>query len=187
VSRQVQFAATFSAQSLNFRSAISLRICRVQDINQSLVDDGLVEKEKIGGSNYYWSFPGKKDRETQIRYKALIETNAQLNQKLLEAEAKLADARRGREETEDGDRAKKLFKLAKLKTDMNSAQAEMETLKENDPQTLADLGKELKLVKEAAERWTDNIFACKIYLVSPIGLINTTSFLVIGVTTALSF
>ena len=151
------------------------------------MDDGLVEKEKIGGSNYYWSFPGKKDRETQIRYKALIETNAQLNQKLLEAEAKLADARRGREETEDGDRAKKLFKLAKLKTDMNSAQAEMETLKENDPQTLADLGKELKLVKEAAERWTDNIFACKIYLVSPIGLINTTSFLVIGVTTALSF
>ena len=26
---------------------------------QSLVDDSLVELEKIGSSNYYWSFPSK--------------------------------------------------------------------------------------------------------------------------------
>eukprot|EP00957_Ditylum_brightwellii_P110959 8462377-Ditylum_brightwellii.AAC.1 len=33
----------------------------VADVNQGLVDDGLVDKEKIGGSNYFWSFPAKKD------------------------------------------------------------------------------------------------------------------------------
>lgn len=31
----------------------------VQDVNQSLVDDGLVDMDKIGASNFYWSFPSK--------------------------------------------------------------------------------------------------------------------------------
>lgn len=29
----------------------------VKDVLQSLVDDNLVAKEKIGTSNYFWSFP----------------------------------------------------------------------------------------------------------------------------------
>lgn len=31
----------------------------IKDIVQSLVDDSLVEMEKIGSSNYFWSFPSK--------------------------------------------------------------------------------------------------------------------------------
>ena len=30
-----------------------------QDINQSLVDDSLVDVDKIGASNFFWSFPSK--------------------------------------------------------------------------------------------------------------------------------
>lgn len=30
-----------------------------QDVNQSLVDDGLVDMDKIGPSNFFWSFPSK--------------------------------------------------------------------------------------------------------------------------------
>ena len=30
----------------------------VKDVLQSLVDDGLVKCEKIGTSNYFWSYPG---------------------------------------------------------------------------------------------------------------------------------
>lgn len=33
--------------------------CMVQDINQALVDDGLVDMDKIGSSNFFWSFPSK--------------------------------------------------------------------------------------------------------------------------------
>ena len=28
--------------------------CSIADVNQALVDDSLVDKEKIGGSNYFW-------------------------------------------------------------------------------------------------------------------------------------
>lgn len=31
----------------------------VKDVLQSLVDDGLVDCERIGTSNYYWAFPSK--------------------------------------------------------------------------------------------------------------------------------
>lgn len=30
-----------------------------QEVNQSLVDDGLVDLDKIGASNFFWSFPSK--------------------------------------------------------------------------------------------------------------------------------
>jgi predicted transcriptional regulator len=30
----------------------------VKDVVQGLVDDGLVESERIGTSIYYWSYPG---------------------------------------------------------------------------------------------------------------------------------
>ena len=31
----------------------------VKDILQGLVDDGMVDSERIGTSNYYWSYPSK--------------------------------------------------------------------------------------------------------------------------------
>ena len=45
-----------------------------------------------------------------------------------------------------------------MKKEKEVLEKELEGLKENDPQALADLEKEFKLVKEAAHRWTDNIF-----------------------------
>ena len=31
----------------------------VKEVLQSLVDDGLVDTDRIGTSNYFWSFPSK--------------------------------------------------------------------------------------------------------------------------------
>ena len=31
----------------------------VKDVLQSLVDDGMVDQEKVGTSNYFWAFPSK--------------------------------------------------------------------------------------------------------------------------------
>ena len=136
----------------------SLFKCSVADINNSLIDDGLVDKEKIGGSNFFWSFPGKKDRMLQLEHDKVLQQIETSKIKITEAESKLADAKRGRED-EDGERPKKLARLGELKKEKETLEAELKTLKENDPQALADLEKELKLVTEAAHRWTDNIFS----------------------------
>jgi Mnd1 HTH domain len=41
-------------------ACITLLICcrnTTQDVNQELVNDGLVDTDKIGASNFFWSFP----------------------------------------------------------------------------------------------------------------------------------
>ena len=101
----------------------------------------------------------------QLKYEHTLSNIEALKVKVAEAEAKMADARRGREEDEHGERAKKLAKLVELENEKKAREKELEALQENDPQVLADLEKELQLVKEAAYRWTDNIFNCKSYLV----------------------
>ena len=157
-------------------------------MNQSLVDDGLVDKEKIGGTNYFWSFPGKRDRMLQLQHEETLVNIERLKEQITEANAKLADAKRGREEEEDGDnkensRASKLARLAELEQSNKKAQVELEKLQQNDPQMLADLEKELKLVTEAANRWTDNIFACKSYLTKKRGMSSKEACRILGITT----
>lgn len=132
------------------------------DINQSLVDDGLVDKEKIGGSNYFWSFPAKMDRKMELQHQKAIEHIETLKQSIAETEAALMDAKRGREETDPEDetttgthctadpptRATKLARLEEIAKEKAACEKELEALRENDPQVLADLEKELQLVHQ---------------------------------------
>ena len=161
----------------------------IQDINQGLIDDALVDKAKIGGSNFFWSFKSKKDRMAQIQHEKTIKAIEELKPRVAEAEARLLDAKRGREDDSEeesgnseeqnddteatvvmGSRAKKLARLTELGKQKSVLEKELEKLKENDPAALADLEKELQLVTQAAHRWTDNIFECKSYLVKKRGM-----------------
>uniref|UniRef100_A0A6S9AKJ2 Meiotic nuclear division protein 1 homolog n=1 Tax=Ditylum brightwellii TaxID=49249 RepID=A0A6S9AKJ2_9STRA len=158
----------------------------VADVNQGLVDDGLVDKEKIGGSNYFWSFPAKKDRIVQIKHEQTLQSITSLQTKISASSAKLADAKRGRED-EDGERSRKLARLAELDKERKAAQSELEKLKENDPRAIADLEKELKFVTEAANRWTDNIFQCKSYLTKKRGLHSKEANRILQITDAFDY
>jgi len=164
----------------------SILIChtdefRIADINQNLVDDNLVDKDKIGGSNYFWSFPAKKDRQNQLAHEETLKVIERLQSQIADAQAKLADAKRGREDDESGERAKKMARRAELKAAKKAAEEELEKLKENDPQAIADLEAELKFVKEAANRWTDNIFGCQDYLVKKRGMPKKEAFKILGI------
>jgi Leucine zipper with capping helix domain/Mnd1 HTH domain len=154
-------------------------------VNQSLVDDGLVDKEKISGANYFWSFPAKKDHLAQVEHRQTLAEIEKLKLQAEQAACKLADAKRGREDTAttttttDGagcdeenssSRPKKLARLAEMAREKAALETELASLKENDPAALADLQKELKLVTQAAHRWTDNIFQCKTYLIKKRGM-----------------
>lgn len=158
----------------------------IPDVHQSLIDDALVEKEKIGGSNYCWSFKAKKDRIAQKTHESTLKQIEDLKPKVEEASAKLADAKRGREddESEEGEssRAKKLLRLSELAKQKADMEKQLASLKENDPAALADLEKEYNLVKQAAHRWTDNIFECKSYLVKKRGIDKKEANRMLGIT-----
>lgn len=93
-----------------------------------------------------------------------------------DAEARLADAKRGREEEEEGEssssRASKMARRSELLAEINAARIELEKLRQNDPKEIANLEKEFDLVRSAAHRWTDNIFSCMDYLVKKRGMMK---------------
>ena len=152
----------------------------VEDVNNALVDDGLVSKEKIGGSNFFWSFPGKKDRLAQIEHQKTLAQIEALQTDLDQATSMLTDAKRGRED--EGGRAGKLARLADMTKTRTALEQEYAKLKENDPAVLADLEKELDLVTQAAHRWTDNIFNCQTYLVKKRGMEKKQVYRMLGIT-----
>eukprot|EP00579_Thalassiosira_antarctica_P000968 CAMPEP_0201866866 /NCGR_PEP_ID=MMETSP0902-20130614/1299_1 /ASSEMBLY_ACC=CAM_ASM_000551 /TAXON_ID=420261 /ORGANISM="Thalassiosira antarctica, Strain CCMP982" /LENGTH=213 /DNA_ID=CAMNT_0048391915 /DNA_START=127 /DNA_END=768 /DNA_ORIENTATION=- len=154
----------------------------IADINQALCDDGLVDKEKIGGSNYFWSFPAKKDRLNEITHQETVKKIETIKSNIKEAEARLADAKRGREEDESGERAKKMARRVELTKSLGAAQVELDKLKQNDPREIANLEQELKLVTNGAHRWTDNIFSCKDYLVKKRGMVKKEANQYLGIT-----
>lgn len=137
------------------------------EVNNGLVDDGLVEKEKIGGSNYFWSFPAKKDRMVQMQHQQNLELLESLQSQVTQAREELHKAQEGRQ---GDDRAEKLGRLAQIRTQKAQLEQELAVLKENDPQALADLEQELQFVTQGAHRWTDNIFQCQSYLVKKRGM-----------------
>lgn len=146
------------------------------------MDDDLVDKEKIGGSNFFWSFPAKKDRIMQLQHQERLNNIEKLKIELGEAQAQLADAKRGREDDDTGTRAHKLARLQEISSLMAPLQKELASLKENDPQALADLQQELKLCREAANRWTDNLFNAQSYLVKKRGFDKKAANKLLGIT-----
>jgi hypothetical protein len=118
----------------------------------------------------------------QAEHKKNLEQLESVKELVQEATAKLADAKRGREQNEEGERAKKLARLKEIQLEKTKVSAELDKLKENDPQAIADLEQELKLVTEAANRWTDNIFNARDYLVKKRGMDRKEANKLLGIT-----
>lgn len=55
---------------------LSLASMSVKEILQSLVDDGMVDTDRIGTSNYFWAFPSK---ALHARKRKLGELESQVN------------------------------------------------------------------------------------------------------------
>ena len=120
------------------------------------------DRAKIGGAKYFWSFPAKKDRDRLTKLEELKEKLEVGKRRLKTCEGELEEVKVGREEGEDNERSKKLQKMSDLQKEKAELEAEQAKLKENDPAVIDDLKKEVRMAKESANRWTDNIFSCKV-------------------------
>ena len=137
----------------------------IKDVNLELVGDNLVNMDKIGASNFFWSFPAAEGLKVQRRRDELLGRVEELRAKRDRATADVDAAREGREEDDAGSRAKKLKKRAELQQRCAELDARHEQLKENDPKEIARLAKQTRDMIGSANRWIDNIFAIKSWLV----------------------
>ncbi|KAM8939465.1 meiotic nuclear division protein 1 homolog [Pelodytes ibericus] len=131
----------------------------VKEILQSLVDDAMVDSERIGTSNYFWAFPSKALHARERKLETLKMQLVDANQKKKNLQQNVDKAKVGRQDTEE--RAKLAKELASLRQQREQVRAELDKYKECDPDVIEEIRHENKVAKEAVNRWTDNVFAVK--------------------------
>lgn len=133
----------------------------MKEVLQSLVDDRLVNGEKIGISNYFWSFPSTAMKLRENTLRSLKEELSKLQDSREKMEAQLAEASASRQES--AERTELLQRMAELEAAKATAAAKLEMHRANDPKLLAAKREATKEAKLASNRWTDNIFTLQSY------------------------
>eukprot|EP00639_Heterosigma_akashiwo_P018921 CAMPEP_0206392836 /NCGR_PEP_ID=MMETSP0294-20121207/20249_1 /ASSEMBLY_ACC=CAM_ASM_000327 /TAXON_ID=39354 /ORGANISM="Heterosigma akashiwo, Strain CCMP2393" /LENGTH=175 /DNA_ID=CAMNT_0053846097 /DNA_START=32 /DNA_END=556 /DNA_ORIENTATION=- len=129
----------------------------IKEVNQALVDDNLVDTDKIGSANFFWSFPSKVLITKKNAVQQLKDKIEDTKEKIASDKAKVAELLgAGRHDTPQ--RRAQLQKLQDEKAREAALDQRLDTLKENDPRELARIETETEKCKEAANRWTDNIW-----------------------------
>ncbi|KAI9093783.1 meiotic nuclear divisions 1 [Phlyctochytrium arcticum] len=133
----------------------------IKEVLESLVSDNLVTVEKIGTSNYYWSFPSTAVQTRKRKIDDLEEELDKLKSKKRDIEAQIQEDLAGREQTDDRNELLERWETAKqLKTSQEETLAKY---RDSDPSLIEAKRKAIKVAKDAANRWTDNIFALQSY------------------------
>ncbi|KAH9935617.1 meiotic nuclear division protein 1 [Fomitopsis serialis] len=126
----------------------------VKEVLQSLVDDGLVQADKIGSSNFFWSFPSQRGAMMQHRLTAVKESQASYRSQIKELHTAIemeTAARPGSTE-----RNASLSRLSAAQKELEGLVTELAQYGACDPVKVEEKKRAVMLAKEAAVRWTDN-------------------------------
>uniref|UniRef100_A0A672UAL4 Meiotic nuclear division protein 1 homolog n=1 Tax=Strigops habroptila TaxID=2489341 RepID=A0A672UAL4_STRHB len=109
----------------------------VKEILQSLVDDGMVDTDRIGTSNYFWAFPSKALHARKRKLGELESQFAESNQKKEALQKSIAKSKIGREDT--AERAALIEELAALRQKKDHLKAEIDKYRECDPDVIEEM------------------------------------------------
>lgn len=129
----------------------------VKDVNQSLIDDNLVETDKIGIGTFFWALPSKGfqvrknliedyDKKIENAKKEIEETEAAI---IRETEARVSN---------DGEREKMIEELEKARKTRADLEVQLKQFERSDPKILLKIADDTKISKDSINRWTDNLF-----------------------------
>lgn len=131
----------------------------VKEVVQSLVDDGMVDTDKIGTSIYFWALPSKAVNNRKQKREDLARQLTDCERKQEANKQHLKKVHMGREDSTQ--RSDVLKALKQKEGEKKKLLEELEVYKECDPDVLKEIELQTKVAHEAANRWTDNIFSLK--------------------------
>ncbi|KII68166.1 Meiotic nuclear division protein 1 [Thelohanellus kitauei] len=129
----------------------------IKEVVQSLVDDRLVDSDKIGLSTYYWSYPNNAAiaRHTQIEVlKKEIQSNTSEIEKIKLLYEKEKAGKQVTQEYED-----LLENYENLKQELSVLDESLSKFDHCDTAVYEQMQKHTDELCNAANRWTDNIYA----------------------------
>ena len=122
-----------------------------------MVDDNLVESDKIGIGAFFWALPSQ---GLQKRKNAIEDYDKKIDNMKKEVENKqklIKEAIESREEGEGGSRQKMIDELAELRKKKTQLAGELKNYERSDPKQLLKMQDDMKIAKDAVNRWTDNL------------------------------
>ena len=133
------------------------------DVLQSLIDDSLAVKEKIGSSNYVWSFPSDAFKSASKRLKTLSEQVESTEEHISKLEEEKTALEPGREKTDEYLALQDELRTKKAR--LEAVDAELSANRANDPEVLKELDSVVQQIKGSVNRETDNTFAIASHLI----------------------
>ncbi|XP_050311354.1 meiotic nuclear division protein 1 homolog [Anthonomus grandis grandis] len=131
----------------------------VKDVISKLVDDGLIETDKIGTSIYFWAFPSKAVKSRKRKLEEVTKKNEETSKKLKLVEEAIEQSKSNEGDTETIDRLQN--EITELELDVASMEKTLAERKENDAEKFEAMRNKAESLKEAANRWTENVFSIK--------------------------
>lgn len=128
----------------------------VKDVVQSLVDDDLVLKDKIGTSVYFWSLPSCAGNQLRTTYSKLESDLSSSKKRFIELVEQRENLKRGREDSDEREAA--LEELKAVEQHHKKLKGELAAYADSDPAALEAMNDAIEVAHAAANRWTDNIF-----------------------------
>jgi hypothetical protein len=128
----------------------------IKDVLDSLVNDNLVETDKIGSSNFYWALPSK---IYQVKKNTLDKNHESIENIKADNEAlknKIKEAKALRKETDE--RQEKLEELEELIQKKQEYEKKLAEYKKNDPERYKNVVADTKQLVSLNEIFKDNIY-----------------------------
>ncbi|EJW04400.1 hypothetical protein EDEG_01364, partial [Edhazardia aedis USNM 41457] len=141
-----------------------------KDVLQSLIDDNIVFVEKLGSSNYYWSFSKDDGKIAESRHEDVIKENSELLQKLQSLEETFKLEKVGREQNEKRDQL--IQNYINLKEKIEQQEKDLSKFSLCDPKAYDKKMKEVEDFKVSINKATDNLFALQSYVCEKFNLEN---------------
>ena len=141
----------------NLGAKAGVIINTVKDVLQSLLDDNLVDTDKIGAGNFYWAFLSKAQTNRERRLQALEQEIADLKNERKLLQSKLEEETKSRQQTEE--RQEALSQYAELQAEVAAQDKELEELRKTQPEYLQECVDKAGKSRAEGNRYTDEIFA----------------------------
>jgi hypothetical protein len=139
------------------------------DYVQNLQDDGKLNCEKVGSTNWLWSFPSEGKKITYSAFEAAQKDHAKahdgvmaLRQKIAERAAEL-DQEQGESEGAGESRDELTTHQATLEAELQTMRRELRSYSDDDPTEIEHKGLEAKRLFEEATAYTEDIYTLEDY------------------------
>ena len=139
----------------------------IEGVLKELCCDDLVREAKIGGTIFFWSFPGEAGSRKRAQVAAAQAEASKWADKITALRKQVDEARKASGMSEsDASRVRDAeVGIASFKKRVADVDAEMDRLKKSGAQNMGLRKKDLSTLREAANRWTDNSFELRKYMV----------------------